>query len=72
MCQNPKCIYVHPNVQSQMKWTAALANTTNLNQTPASDQTEAKNQKENPIADVPKIQESGVAVANNSMISQSS
>jgi hypothetical protein len=39
MCKNPKCIYVHPNIPhtSQLKWTAALANSTNLTSTNQAD-----------------------------------
>lgn len=34
MCKNPKCFYTHPNIPqvSQLKWTAALQNTTNTQQ----------------------------------------
>lgn len=72
MCQNPKCIYVHPNLpqKSQLKWTAALANTTNLGapaQQPVS-QTETD-------VELQKVQEA-TSVSNtnnnNSMIAQSS
>lgn len=71
MCQNPKCIYVHPNLpqKSQLKWTAALANTTNLEtpvqQPDSQTETDVKN-------DLKKVQEPTGVSNNNSMIAQSS
>lgn len=75
MCQNPKCIYVHPNLpqKSQLKWTAALANTTNIsNQAPADTGNETEAQKPN---ETNKTTQEPVAVnvtTNNSMVIQSS
>lgn len=69
VCQNPKCAYVHPNLpqKSQLKWTAALSNTTNLKQGTQSDLN-----TDNQSNGANKLQESSVNVANNSMIIQSS
>lgn len=66
MCQNPNCIYLHPNLpqMSQMKWTPALANATNK---PSSDTS-----LENQSTETSKSQEVNVNLGANSMITQSS
>lgn len=77
MCQNPKCIYVHPNLpqKSQLKWTAALANTTNIsNQPPADNDNGNITEAQKPSETTKPTQEpAGVNVTtNNTMVIQSS
>jgi len=75
MCQNLKCIYVHPNLpqKSQLKWTAALVNTTNIsNQPPADNENITKAQKPSQTTKPTQEPASVNVTTNNTMVIQSS